>query len=214
LLADSVAVSGRATTLRHMSMEGKPAPAERTAVYTHLSPPLKDIIYWLNKKSINLYAEHLVKMIGYTLLKDGSNESGTKAITEFWQGKGVPVDGLHMNDGSGLSRYNGITPNQLANMLRMNLLEPWFQDFFNSLPVAGLSTDPGSLKNMCKGTAAEGKVWAKSGYISRVRTYTGYVETKSGRRLCFAMMANNYTCTNAVCKDFLEGLMVKMAEIP
>lgn len=214
LLADSVQVSGNPTTLRIMALQGKPAPEGRTAIYTHQSPPLKDIVYWLNKKSINLYAEHLVKMIGYTLLQDGSNESGTKAIADYWKSKGISVDGLHMQDGSGLSRYNGITPNQLALILRNNVTEPWFLDFFNSLPVAGKAGDPGTLKNMCKGTAAEGKVWAKSGYISRVRTYAGYVETKSGRRLCFAMMANNYTCTNAVAKDYLEGLMVKMAEIP
>lgn len=214
LLADSIGITGKATTLRHLTMEGKPAPANKTALYTHQSPPLKDIIYWLNKKSINLYAEHLVKMIGQTLLKDGSNEGGTKAIAEFWKGKGIAVDGLHMNDGSGLSRYNGVTPNQLASILRSNVAEPWFQDFFNSLPVAGLATCPGTLKNMCRGTAAEGHVWAKSGYISRVRTYAGYVATQSGRRLSFAMMANNYTCTNAQAKDFLEGLMVKMAELP
>ena len=214
LLADSIGVTGKATTSRLMAMEAKPLPTERIALYTHQSPPLKDIVYWLNKKSINLYAEHLVKMIGYTQLKDGSNESGTKAIAEFWKSKGIPVEGLHMMDGSGLSRYNGVTPNQLASILRNNVSQPWFQDFFNSLPVAGLATCPGTLKNMCKGTAAEGNVWVKSGYISRVRTYAGYVETQSGKRLCFAMMANNYTCTNAQAKDFLEALMVKMAETP
>ncbi|MFN8393245.1 MAG: D-alanyl-D-alanine carboxypeptidase/D-alanyl-D-alanine-endopeptidase [Bacteroidia bacterium] len=214
LIADSVEVVGSPTTLRLMALQGKTAPENRQAIYTHQSPPLKDIVYWLNKKSINLYAEHLVKMIGHTLLQDGSNESGTKAIADYWKSKGITVDGLQMNDGSGLSRYNGITPNQLALILRANTTEPWFLDFFNSLPVAGKAGDPGTLKNMCKGTAAECRVWAKSGYISRVRTYAGYVETKSGRRLCFAMMANNYTCTNAVAKDYLEGLMVKMAEIP
>ncbi len=214
LLADSIGVTGLATTHRILAAEGKSLSASRTTLYTHQSPPLKDIVYWLNKKSINLYAEHLVKMIGYTMLKDGSTEGGTKAIVEYWKGKGIPVDGLHMMDGSGLSRYNGITPNQLASILRSNASQPWFQDFFGSLPIAGIASCPGTLKNMCKGTAAEGNVWAKSGYISRVRTYAGYVETQSGRRLCFAMMANNYTCTNAQAKDFLEGLMVKMAEIP
>lgn len=214
LLTDSIQVAGKATTLRHLLLEGKQMPENRVAVYTHQSPPLKDIVYWLNKKSINLYAEHLVKMIGHTLLQDGSNESGTKAISEFWKGKGISVEGLQMNDGSGLSRYNGVTPSQLASMLRSNVAEPWFQDFFHSLPVAGLAGDPGTLKSMCKGTAAEGKVCAKSGYISRVRTYAGYVETRSGKRLSFAMMANNYTCTNSQARSYLEGLMVKLAEIP
>jgi serine-type D-Ala-D-Ala carboxypeptidase/endopeptidase (penicillin-binding protein 4) len=213
LLADSLQVSGKATTVRHMAMEGKASPTARTVLYTHQSPPLKDVVYWLNKKSINLYAEHLVKTIGVVKLNDGSTEGGTKAITEYWASKGIGTTGLHMNDGSGLSRYNGITPNQLASMLRLNVKEAWFPDFFKSLPIAGDATCPGSLKSMCRGTAAELKVWAKSGYISRVRTYAGYVETRSGKRLCFAMMANNFTCTNAQAKDFLEALMVAMAEI-
>jgi D-alanyl-D-alanine carboxypeptidase/D-alanyl-D-alanine-endopeptidase (penicillin-binding protein 4) len=213
-LADSVAVTGKATTLRHLLLEGRNLPPARIALYTHESPALRDIVYWLNKKSINLYAEHLVKMIGHVLLKDGSYDGGIKAIVEFWRSKGIAVDGLQMIDGSGLSRYNGITPSQLASILLLNASQPWFIDFFNSLPVAGLASDPGTLKNICKGTVAEGRIQAKSGYISRVRTYAGYVETRSGRRLCFAMMANNYTCTSAVARDLLEGLMVKLAEIP
>lgn len=214
LLGDSISITGKATTVRHMLLEGEASPTGRTTLYTHQSPALKDVIYWLNKKSINLYAEHLVKTIGVVLANDGSTTAGTKAIAEYWAGKGINVTGLQMDDGSGLSRYNGITPNQLASMLRKDVGEPWFADFFKSLPIAGDANCPGSLKSMCRGTAAELKVWAKSGYISRVRTYAGYVETRSGKRLCFAMMANNYTCTNAVAKNFLEGLMVAMAEIP
>ena len=64
-----------------------------------------------------------------------------------------------------------------------------------------------------KGTAAANNLRAKSGYISRVRTYTGYVTTKSGKELCFAMMANNYTCSNREMRDKMERLMVAMAEM-
>lgn len=214
LWADSIMVLGRPTTIRHMIAEGRPLPTDRQLLHTHESPPLKDIVYWLNKKSINLYAEHLVKTVGLEKAGEGSTAAGTKVIAEHWAAKGVPVTGLHMDDGSGLSRYNGITPRQLALMLQLNAAEPWFPDFLYSLPIAGKADDPGTLKSMCNGTAAEGKVCAKSGYISRVRTYAGYVETKSGRKLCFAMMANNYTCSNAVAKGYLEDLMVAMAETP
>jgi serine-type D-Ala-D-Ala carboxypeptidase/endopeptidase (penicillin-binding protein 4) len=214
-LQDSlITVSGEATTVRHMGMEGKTLGTERTAVYTHQSPALKDVVYWLNKKSINLYAEHLVKMIGYTIYKEGSTVSGTKAIAEYWATKGIDITGLHLDDGSGLSRYNGITPSQLAGMLRLDVTEPWFESFFNSLPIAGDATCPGSLKGLCKGSAAANNLRAKSGYISRVRTYAGYVATRSGRRLSFAMMANNYTCSNGDMKDFLEGLMIVLGDIP
>jgi D-alanyl-D-alanine carboxypeptidase/D-alanyl-D-alanine-endopeptidase (penicillin-binding protein 4) len=208
-----ISVEGQASTERLERLAGKAAGKERSTLYTHQSPPLKEIIYWLNKKSVNLYAEHLLKMMGHVKYKDGSTESGVKAVEAYWTGKGIDIGGMHLNDGSGLSRYNGITPAQLAGMLRLNANEPWFEHFWNSLPVAGDADDPGTLRSMCKGTAAEGKVHAKSGYISRVRTYAGYVDSRSGQRLAFAMMANNYTCTNAQIKTLLEGLMVVLAEM-
>lgn len=210
---ESILVQGAATTQRSLVLEGKASNTERKVLYTHQSPPLKDIIYWLNKKSLNLFAEHLLKMVGYHKYKDGSTDAGVRAIESYWSSQGIDIKGMHLNDGSGLSRYNGITPGQLAGMLRVNTKAPWFESFWNSLPIAGDHDDPGTLRSMCKGTAAEGNVRAKSGYISRVRTYAGYVKTKSGKQLCFAMMANNYTCTNAQIKSLLEGLMVAMANI-
>ena len=213
LLADSFSLKGIATTQRDLLLQAKASTEARTQLYTHQSPPLKDIVYWLNKKSVNLYAEHLLKMIGYVKYKDGSTEAGVKAVEAYWASKGIDVGGLQLNDGSGLSRYNGITPAQLAGMLRANTREPWFETFWNSLPIAGDANDPGTLRSMCKGTLAAGNIRAKSGYISRVRTYAGYVNTKSGKRLCFAMLANNYTCTNAQIKTMLEGLMVAMANV-
>ena len=213
LAADSIKVKGISTSIRKLKLEGKANKDARTTLYTHQSPPLKDIVYWLNKKSVNLYAEHMLKMIGYVKLKDGSNSAGVRAIEAYWAGKGIDIGGMHLNDGSGLSRYNGITPGQLAGMLRVNAGEPWFESFWNSLPIAGDLNDPGTLRRMCKGTPAAGNVRAKSGYISRVRTYAGYVNTKSGKRLSFAMMANNYTCTNAQIKKMLADLMVAMANV-
>jgi D-alanyl-D-alanine carboxypeptidase/D-alanyl-D-alanine-endopeptidase (penicillin-binding protein 4) len=214
LLADSVQVSGEAETIRRLRLDDKLPEGERTVIHTHKSPPLKDIVYWLNKKSINLYAEHLVKIIGYEKYKDGSTASGTKAIADYWRQKGLVVDGLHMKDGSGLSRYNGVTPAQLCGMLRINHSQKYFQSFFHSLPIAGLSSDPGTLRRMCRNTSAANNLRAKSGYISRVRAYTGYVDSKSGKPYCFAMMANNYTCSNREMRDLFEALMVAMAEIP
>lgn len=214
LKAGGIALSGKPETLRRLRAAGQAPKATRSIVHTHKSPPLKDIIYWLNKKSINLYAEHLVKIIGHVKSKNGSTDAGTQAIRDYWAAKGIDVDGLHMKDGSGLSRYNGITAMQMTGMLLKDSQSNAFEDFYNSLPVAGNPEDPGSLRNLCKGTAAAKNLRAKSGYISRVRGYTGYVDTKSGKRLAFAMLANNYTCSNRKMRDMFEQLMVAMAEIP
>lgn len=209
-----IAVAGKAETVRRLRLEGKYAAPARTVIHVHQSPALKDILYWLNKKSINLYAEHLLKAVGFAKYRDGSVESGAKAIADYWAAKGVDIGGMHLHDGSGLSRYNGVTPMQLTKMLQVNAQQQYFDAFYNSLPIAGLSSDPGTMRSMCTNTAAANNVRAKSGFISRVRCYTGYVSTKSGRRLCFAMMANNYTCSNNAMRDMFDALMVTIAEMP
>jgi len=214
LKAESIAVSSPASTQRMLKLEKKTSREERVLLSTTKSPALKEIIYWLNKKSVNLYAEHLLKAIGLKKKGKATTEAGAEAVTAWWKAKGVNVDGLHMNDGSGLSRYNGITAKQLCHMLRLNTKATWFDDFYTSLPIAGVSSDPGTLRRMCKGTAAAGNVHAKSGYISRVRSYAGYVDTQSGKRLCFAMVANNFTCRASKMREMFAKLMVAMAELP
>ncbi len=210
----SITISEKPQTMRTLRLENKAPKANRILLSTYKSPPLKDIVYWLNKKSINLYAEHLLKAIGQKELNSGSTEAGANAVIQWWKLKGINIDGLHMSDGSGLSRYNGVTGRQLCHMLQINTQQPWFNSFYKSLPVAGLSTDPGTLRNMCKNTAAAGNIRAKSGYISRVKSYAGYVDTRSGKRLCFAMIANNFTCKASQMRKMFEGLMVKLAELP
>ncbi len=210
----SIPVSEEPQTMRALHLENIAPESDRTLLSTYKSPPLSEIVYWLNKKSVNLYAEHLLKAIGQKKLNDGSTEGGARAVGEWWKARGVDVDGLHMNDGSGLSRYNGVTGRQLCNMLQKNTQQTWFNSFYESLPIAGLSSDPGTLRSMCKNTAAAGNLRAKSGYISRVRSYAGYVDTKSGKRLCFAMVANNFTCKASQMKNMFAELMVELAELP
>lgn len=209
-----IKVKGTPETMRLLTLANKRPIAARTTIHVHQSPALKDIIYWLNKKSINLYGEHLVRILGAVKFRNGSIDDGLKAISDYWVSKGVDIDGMHLYDGSGLSRYNGVTPMQLAKMMQVNISQKYFEAFLNSLPIAGNANDPGTMKSMCLNTAAANNVRAKSGFISRVRCYTGYVSTKSGKRLCFAMMANNYTCSNNEIRDMFAELMAIIAEMP
>jgi len=85
----------------------------------------------------------------------------------------------------------------------------YYNDFLKSLPVAGES---GTLKSVGSNTSAKGKVIAKSGSIGRVRTYSGYVSTKSGRMLAFSMNLSNYNCSDSEARGKLTDLMVSMAD--
>lgn len=210
-----IVVTGTAQSAREREMEGEWEEGKRTVIHTQKSPPLKDILWWLNKKSVNLFAEVLLRHVALEKTGSADPTKGTEAIEAFWKTKGVDTEGVFVYDGSGLSRYNAVTPHFVVSVLRHMKRSNRFDAYFESLPVAGKPGDVGgTLKSVGRGTSAEGKIFAKSGYISRVRGYVGYAKTQSGKTLCFAMLANNFTCKASVMRKKFEGLMVKMAEMP
>jgi D-alanyl-D-alanine carboxypeptidase/D-alanyl-D-alanine-endopeptidase (penicillin-binding protein 4) len=144
------------------------------------------------------------------LTKNGSNTEAIKAIGDFWIKKGMDTEGFYIFDGSGLSRYNSVTPRQLVFVLNyMQNKSKNFNEFQKSLPIAGES---GTLKSIGINTSAKGNVVAKSGSIGRVRAYTGYVTSKSGRTIAFSMNIANYNCSSSEAREKLTKLMVAMAD--
>ncbi len=199
------------TTIRRLSLEKKYKHTKRKDIYTTFSPKLSEIIHTTNKISYNLYPEHLIVHVGKKLLGTNDNEMGTKAIKQFWTRKGMDTEGMFIYDGSGLTRYNFITARQLTFLLKyMKNKGKYYENFNNSLPVAGKS---GTLRRLCKGTNAQGNVRAKSGSISKVRAYSGYVSSLSGEEMAFAIMVNNYTCKDSQMRKMLEKLMINMADL-
>jgi len=182
-------------------------------ILEHNSPPLSEIVYWINKKSINLYTEVLLKHLGKSKYNVGSFKNGIKALKDFLGEQGVPLAGLHLYDGSGLSPLNAITTNQMALLLKNMTTQSTFDDFFNSLPIAGSNSDDGQLGHLCRGTAAANNLRAKTGLITRVRAHSGYVKTRSGRLLCFSMIANDHTGSSRKIDRLHEKLMIQMAEL-
>jgi len=141
----------------------------RVVFHTTLSPPVKDIVYWTNQKSINLYAEHLLKKMGEVAKQEGSTQAGTQAVTAFWAGQGIDLQGFYMADGSGLSRKNCITAKQLVAILLKMKESPHFALFLKSLPE----------KRNYK---------AKHGSMSQIRGLTGYIDDT-----VFAVLINHST---------------------
>lgn len=176
----------------------------------HFSPPLAEIIRETNFESINLYAEALMKTLAVQNGKEGQTGEGTKALVAYWKNRGVPTKGMILRDGSGLSPNNVATPFQISEILRLSYLSPEGKAFYAALPVAGQS---GNIKSMLKGTAAQGKIRMKSGYISHVRGYAGFVESRSGKLLVFSLNANHFTCSPGRMRRLFERLMLAMANL-
>jgi D-alanyl-D-alanine carboxypeptidase/D-alanyl-D-alanine-endopeptidase (penicillin-binding protein 4) len=180
----------------------------RKRLHTHYSPPLREILTPLNQKSINLYAECLLKAMGKKAGKEGSTAEGVEVLLEHWEAKGIETKGLYVRDGSGLSANNAVSTSFMTEVLAKAFQEPYGEVLKKSFPLAGRS---GSLKGMLRGTAAEGRLYAKSGYLSGVRGYAGYVTTADGRELTFAMLANQYACSAGQMRRKFERLMALVA---
>lgn len=160
---------------------------------THRSEPLSKVLALLNKPSDNLIAEVLLKTLGAVVKGKGTTDSGAEVETEFFQSIGMDITALRIVDGSGLSRLNYVSPRNLVTLLTHMHGHRDAKVYIDSLPVAGVD---GTLRNRMKGTAAEKNVRAKTGYVSRVSSLSGYVTAKSGEELVFSILMNHHLCSN------------------
>lgn len=206
LLKNGITVTQNATTVRRQDLLGIKDTASRTDFYTHKSPSLSRIAYWTNHVSVNLFAEHLLNQIGRRKYGDGSNYSGALAVQKYWTNKFGA--GLYVNDGSGLSRHNAVSAYHLTSILRYMRRSKYSKSFYSSMATAGKS---GTMRRIGRGTAAAGNIRAKSGTMSRVKSYAGYCTTKSGKKVAFAMIINNFNCYSSTVTKKLEKLMVAIA---
>jgi serine-type D-Ala-D-Ala carboxypeptidase/endopeptidase (penicillin-binding protein 4) len=140
---------------------------------THYSPPLDSINYWFLQKSVNLYGEAFVKTMAYEKTGFGSTDTGIHIIKDLWSKKGIERSALNMIDGSGLSPANRVTTNALVTVMQYARQQNWYSSFYNALP-------------------EQHGIKMKSGYIGGVRSYTGYIRSKSGAEYTFAFIINNF----------------------
>jgi len=183
-----ITTSGEPTTTR---LELANFSEEFASICGTISPPLSEIIEALNHMSVNLFAEHLLKELGKNRKNNGSTSSGINVVMEFLQDANIKTDGMFLEDGSGLSTLNAINAGELVNLLiYMKNHGRYFPEYFTSLPEAGKE---GTLKNYFKDTAFDSRLNAKSGSMTRVRSYAGYFTTASDRNMVFSIIINNYS---------------------
>ena len=173
------------------------------------SPPLSTLAIRMMKASQNQYAETLLRTLGAATgpPTDANGAATVASILEPW---GVRKDGLIQRDGSGLSRYDYVTPETLVTTLaHVERDATLWPPFDASLPIAGRD---GTLSNRLKGTPAEGNLRAKSGSMSNVRALSGYVTSADGERLVFSILANNFESRADVVNAATDAIVVRLAE--
>jgi D-alanyl-D-alanine carboxypeptidase/D-alanyl-D-alanine-endopeptidase (penicillin-binding protein 4) len=206
LMAHGIDVRGPAVDVDDVTDAASRAAS--VPVASHRSSTLATLATTLMKASQNLYAETLLKTVGASVgtptIKAGTATARTALLA--WH---VEPSGLIQVDGSGLSRYNYVTPEALVTILtHVDRDDRLRAPFEAALPVAGRD---GTLANRMQGTPAEANARAKTGTLANVRALAGYVATSDGEPLVFSILANNFeTDPDAVVRT-IDGLVVRLA---
>jgi serine-type D-Ala-D-Ala carboxypeptidase/endopeptidase (penicillin-binding protein 4) len=150
------------------------------------SPPLASIIRFMDKESDNFTAEMLLKQLGAVVLDRGTSAGGAAVVMQTLAEANVPLAGVRIVDGSGLSRLDRLTANAVAAILRAAWNDPAVRPaFIAGLPVAGVN---GTLESRLRHPPARGRVLAKTGTTSDASALSGYV----GTRFLFSVLQNGH----------------------
>jgi D-alanyl-D-alanine carboxypeptidase/D-alanyl-D-alanine-endopeptidase (penicillin-binding protein 4) len=175
-------------------------------VLQHLSPPVSEMIVPFLKVSQNQMGEMFMRYLGAAATDTGSVETGRRVVESQLTSWGISPRGYVYFDGSGLSRYNYLSPDTIVRLLRVMAQREDFDVFYDALPIAG---EDGTLRNRFAGTRAERNARAKTGFISNARALSGYVTTRDGERLAFSLITNDFDVPVRVV-EYAQDLVVEL----
>lgn len=194
---------------RQLSVPAEGLAEQRVVLAQHESIALGESVRLVNKISQNLHTEMLLRVAARQSGLWTTPEELATFPADFYAVAGIPPGDVVQTDGSGLSRHDLVTPRALVALLLYAQKQPWFADFFASLPVAGVD---GTLEDRMKNSIATGRLRAKTGSVEHVRTRSGYAELPSGRRIIFSFMSNNMGSKGHEATDALDALSIAMME--
>lgn len=204
---EGIRVDGEARSVRWPV----PAPIGET-IATLPSPTLAEILRSGLKRSQNLYLQSVFLLTGLASEGDESHteDRAAAALAAWLATKGIGPSSATLVEGTGVSRHDLTTAAALTHLLvRMDGVAGW-RDL---LPVAGVD---GTLAHRMRDTAAAGNVQAKTGSMSFVNALAGYVTTRAGQRLAFAIVLNNYRAPSgaAPVSTEVDAVAVMLADAP
>lgn len=203
------ALRDKGIVVEDSSVDAASSAADTLATLT--SPPLRDILQALLKPSQNQIAEMLFRTLA--LEKNGAGRSDSaRAIVErqiaTW-GVAVPSEAV-VRDGSGLARYDYISPRTIVRILDAARKLPGFDGYYDALPIAGVD---GTIRSRMKGTPAQGNVHAKTGTVAQARSLSGYVTTADRHMLIFSFLCDNFTVPNRAVEGVQDAIAERLASM-
>lgn len=180
----------------------------RAPALVHTST-LAQSIKVMNKRSQNLYAEQVFKLLGHEVMGDGSFRGGRKVIESFLDEINADAPGCRISDGSGLSSTGRSTAQQIVAVLSHMHRSPHRLIYVGSLPSAGRD---GTLANRLGEPGLRGRIFAKTGYVSGANALSGYLFPEQGVPMAFSILVNGVKAGgNAKAKGFQEDLCRALA---
>jgi serine-type D-Ala-D-Ala carboxypeptidase/endopeptidase (penicillin-binding protein 4) len=177
-------------------------------LFTYHSPPLREILPAMMKPSQNWIAETLLRTAGLEQSGVGNARTGAAVADSLFATWDLPTN-RRIADGSGMSRYNLVSPELLAGILTEMARVPEHELWVASLPIAGVD---GTLARRMIGTPLQGNVHAKTGTLSGVRALAGYMTTRSGERIVFAALVNNHVRSAAAADRIIDAALLQIYE--
>ena len=175
------------------------------------SPELARVLPVFEKPSQNQLGELLFRTLGAVFDSTGSEAAGRRVVSEQLARWGVDSTRAAVRDGSGLSRHDYIAPEAIIRLLDAMQRSADSTTFREALPVAGID---GTIANRMRGTAAAGRVQAKTGTLDKARSLSGYVTTAGGATLLFSMLCNNWTTNVRAVERVQDAIAVRLALLP
>ncbi|MEA2048303.1 MAG: D-alanyl-D-alanine carboxypeptidase/D-alanyl-D-alanine-endopeptidase [Campylobacterota bacterium] len=170
-------------------LELKKIPKEAKVLFTYYSDTLESIVSKTAKKSNNLYARHLLLLLGAKVYgAPATLQKGRDAISKVLRSKGALGYGtLMVDNGSGLSRIAKMTAKNLADMYD-NAYDRYGNRWMQTLSIAGID---GTIKRRFRHTTVKKRAWMKTGTLKRVKNIGGYVKNKAGKLYTVVIMVNS-----------------------
>jgi D-alanyl-D-alanine carboxypeptidase/D-alanyl-D-alanine-endopeptidase (penicillin-binding protein 4) len=175
------------------------------------SPPLPALVTTMLKESDNTIANSLFKTMGALYTKEsGTFKNGSEAVRNIVN-KSVQVDipNTTLIDGSGTSRYDFVTPQQIVTLLQNMYASTKANTFVRALPIGGVD---GTLKERMQDASTKGKVYAKTGSETAVNTLSGYLETRNKNTLVFSIMINGFVDLPKKYQDLEDKICATLIE--
>lgn len=176
---------------------------ESTLLYAYISPTFSDIMKSLMFRSDNMMAEAMLR----SLAPGGTRAEALKEERAIWTDAGISMQGVRIEDGSGLSRNDRLTAIFLAQVLKTMASPDYGTDYVSLFPLAGYD---GTMRNFLVGTHLEGDIAMKTGSMKGVQSYAGYRIDKSGNPThIIIFIVNGFTCGRPALKNAISRLLLE-----